>query len=86
MNRQEVIRQLIDLHYNFRNYCEVEATEEDVQALEYAINELERTAQEVPVQEQSSDGIKKVAKEIAKAVINEITKQQKRDDITILPV
>ena len=52
MNRQEAIRQLIDLHYKFRNYCEVETTEADVQVLEYAINELERTAQEVPVQEQ----------------------------------
>ena len=42
--------QLKDLLYSFKNFEEVETTEEDVQALEYAIKEL--TAQEVPVQEQ----------------------------------
>ena len=35
------------------------------QAIEYAIRELERTAQEVPVQEQSIDWIEKLAKELS---------------------
>jgi uncharacterized protein YqgV (UPF0045/DUF77 family) len=54
MNKTEVIEQLKDL----RAHCEYQATSgetifsDDMQALEYAINELERTAQEVPVQEQ----------------------------------
>lgn len=30
MNRQEAIRQLIDLHYNFKNFESVETTEEYV--------------------------------------------------------
>ena len=55
------------------------------QAIEYAIIELERTAQEVPVQEQYVT-FKIDSKEIAKVVINEINKQQKQSNITILPV
>ena len=34
------------------HFQEIESKEEDVKALEYAINELERTAQKVAVQEQ----------------------------------
>ena len=49
--REKALLQLKDLLYSFKNFEEVETTEEDVQALEYAIKEL--TAQEVPVQEQS---------------------------------
>lgn len=54
MNKREVIKQLISL----KTHCESmkgsgEEWEKDVQALEYAIKELERTAQEVSVQEQS---------------------------------
>ena len=85
MNKEALI-QLKFLLFKFKNFEVVETAGEDVQALEYAINELERTAQEVPVQEQSSEGIEKLAEEIAKVVINEINKQQKQDDITILPV
>lgn len=35
------------------------------QAIEYAITELERTAQEVPVQEQQTDWTEKLAKELS---------------------
>jgi len=54
MNRNEVIKQLKEL----REHCKYQATSgetmwnEDVQALNYAIDELEETDQEVPVQEQ----------------------------------
>lgn len=53
MNRKEIIGQLEDLLYNFKNFESVETTDDDVVALEFAINELKGTAQEVPVQEQS---------------------------------
>lgn len=59
MNRNEVIKQLKEL----REHCKYQATsgetiwDEDVQALNYAINELEETDQEVPVQEQHSINI-----------------------------
>ncbi|WP_283702912.1 hypothetical protein [Clostridium perfringens] len=52
MNRKEIIGQLEDLLYNFKNFESVETTDDDVVALEFAINELKGTAQEVPVQEQ----------------------------------
>jgi len=41
MKREEVLVQLKDLLYNFKNYKEVDSTKDDVQALEYAIKELE---------------------------------------------
>lgn len=52
MNKEEVLIQLRDLHYNLKDFESVESTENDVQAVEYAIKKLERTAREVPVQEQ----------------------------------
>lgn len=52
MNRKEIIGQLEDLLYNFKNFESIETTDDDVVSLEFAINELKRTAQEVPVQEQ----------------------------------
>lgn len=53
MNRKEIIGQLEELLYNFKNFESVETTDDDVVALEFAINELKGTAQEVLVQEQS---------------------------------
>ena len=53
MNKKEALNQLKSLHYDMEHFQEIESKEEDVKALEYAINELEKTAQEVPVQEQS---------------------------------
>lgn len=52
MNRKEIIGQLEDLLYNFKNFESIETTDDDVVALEFAINELKGTAQEVAVQEQ----------------------------------
>lgn len=54
-----------------------------VGALEVAIEELERTAPEVPVQEQYVT-LKIDSKEIAKVVINEINKEEKQSDRIIL--
>lgn len=83
MNREEALIQLEDLLYNFKNYIEVETTEEDVKALEFAIKELKRTAPEVPVQEQYVT-LKIDSKEIAKVVIDEINKQQKSAEIHLV--
>ena len=54
MSNKEVINQLESLKAHCESMRESgEEWEKDVRALEYAIRELERTAQEVPVQEQS---------------------------------
>lgn len=42
MNRKDVLAQLKDLKYNFENFINVETTEADVHALNYAINEIEK--------------------------------------------
>ena len=34
MNKEDLYRQIKDLHYNFKNYPKVESTESDVRALE----------------------------------------------------
>lgn len=53
MCNKEVIEQLKSLKVHCESMKESgEERKKDVQALEYAIKELERTAQEVPVQEQ----------------------------------
>ena len=38
MNKEEVLVQLRDLHYNLKNFESIESTEDDVQALEIAMN------------------------------------------------
>ena len=55
MKKKEALNQLKSLHYLPEHFQEIESREEDVKALEYAVNELEKTAQEVPVQEQSDN-------------------------------
>ena len=61
MLNKEVIEQLKSLKAHCESMKESgEEWEKDVQALEYAIKELERTAQEVPVQEQLCEINKKV--------------------------
>lgn len=52
MNREEKIAKLKELRDCSLHYESYEVKEDDVEALIWAINELERTAQEVPVQEQ----------------------------------
>lgn len=41
MDKEQVLMQLRDLHYNLKNFESVESTEDDVQALEIVIKELE---------------------------------------------
>jgi len=41
MKRDQVLTQLNDLLYNFKNYKKVDSTKDDVHALEYAIKEIE---------------------------------------------
>ena len=58
MLKKEVIKQLESLRAHCESMKEIgEEWEKDVKALEYAIKELERTAQEVPVQEQLKSSI-----------------------------
>lgn len=86
MNRKEVINQLKELIEDRKSFMVGdydEVYDKDVQALEHAIKEL--TAQEVPVQEQYVT-VKIDSKEIAKVVIDELRKQQKQSNITLIPV
>lgn len=55
MNIKEAIAHLEELKNNFKEYVSIETKEKDVQALEVSIATLKETAQEVPVQGQSSD-------------------------------
>ncbi|MDC4245343.1 hypothetical protein [Clostridium perfringens] len=52
MNRKEIIGQLEELLYNFKNFESIETTDDDVVALEFAINELKEAVQELPIPEQ----------------------------------
>lgn len=88
MKREEVINQLKELIEDRKSFMIGEyddCYDKDVQSLEFAIKELERTAQEVPVQEQYIT-LKIDGKEIAKVVIDELKKQQKRSKMVIIPV
>lgn len=46
MNRKEKLGQLEELLYNFINYPSVETTEDDIEALRFAVNELSTTINE----------------------------------------
>lgn len=55
MNKEEVIKQLKDLIEDRKSFCAGDYDpifDRDIEALKYAIKELEKTALEVPVQEQ----------------------------------
>lgn len=55
MNREEAIKQLKDLIEDRKAFCAGDYDsifDKDIEALKYAIRELEKTALEVPVQEQ----------------------------------
>ena len=69
MSNKEVIEQLRSLKAHCESMKESgEEWDKDAQALEYAIKELERTAQEVPVQEQL------IEKSTGSKTINQIRK------------
>ncbi|MGG7144831.1 hypothetical protein ACQPVP_15415 [Clostridium nigeriense] len=86
MNREEVIKQLKDLIEDRKAFCAGDYDpifDKDIEALKYAIRELEKTALEVPVREQYIT-LKIDSKEIANVVISEFRKQQKQSNVTLV--
>ena len=85
MNREKAIEIARELKKCSEEYESITVLEHDTEFFDYVIKELERTAQEVPVQEQYIT-LKIDGKEIAKVVIDELKKQQKRSKMVIIPV
>ena len=85
MNRDEALEIARELKECSEEYESITVLEHDTEFFDYVIKELERTAQEVPVQEQYIT-LKIDGKEIAKVVIDELKKQQKRSKMVIIPV
>ena len=53
MNREQALQRAIELKEHSQEFEAVSFIDDDTEFFEYVIKELERTAQEVPVQEQS---------------------------------
>ena len=90
INQEKAIRGLNIIKKSFaehksKNGKEEKLRQEYVQILEYAIKELERTAKEVPVQEQYVT-LKIDGSEIGKVALNRIREMQKKSNINIIPV
>ena len=85
MNREKALEIARELKKCSEEYESITVLEHDTEFFDYVIRELERTAQEVPVQEQYIT-LKIDGKEIAKVVIDELKKQQKRSKMVIIPV
>ena len=85
MNREKALEIARELKECSEEYESITVLEHDTEFFDYVIKELERTAQEVPVQEQYIT-LKIDGKEIAKVVIDELKKQQKRSKMVIIPV
>ena len=85
MNREKALEIARELKECSEKYDSLTFLEHDTEFFDYVIKELERTAQEVPVQEQYVT-LKIDSKEIAKVVINEINKLSKQSNTTILSV
>lgn len=85
MNREQALERAIELKECSEKFESVSFLDNDKEFFEYVVKELEKTAQEVPVQEQYVT-LKIDSKEIAKVVIDEIRKQQKHYNITLIPV
>lgn len=85
MNREKALEIARELKKCSEEYESITVLEHDTEFFDYVIKELERTAQEVPVQEQYIT-LKIDGKEIAKVVIDELKKQQKRSKMVIIPV
>ncbi|MDU1314499.1 MAG: hypothetical protein E6940_10630 [Clostridium septicum] len=78
MNKEQALLRLKSMKEDYLEY----GPQKDSLALEYAINELERTAQEVPVQEQYVT-LKIDSTEIARVVIDKL-KEQRKESIRTL--
>lgn len=76
--REEAVKRLKDIVFGLEDHTEYEEIKKDVQALKYAIKELERTAQEVPVQEQL------VTLEVLNNELNINLSQKQYEEIAIL--
>lgn len=85
MNREQALERAIELKECSEKFELVSFLDNDKEFFEYVVNELESTAHEVPVQEQYVT-LKIDSKEIDKVVIDEIRKQQKHYNITLIPV
>lgn len=85
MNRDKALERAIELKEHSKECESVSFLESDSEFFDYVVSLLERTAPEVPVQEQYAT-LNVGSKEIAKAIIDEINKQQKQSNKTIIPV
>ncbi|MDU7086160.1 MAG: hypothetical protein E6342_00440 [Clostridium sp.] len=55
MNREQALQRAIELKEHSQEFESVSFIDDDTEFFEYVIKELERTAPEVPVQEQSNN-------------------------------
>ena len=83
MNRKQLLERAIELKECSEEFESVEFLESDVEFFANVVEIIQRIAQEVPVQEQYVT-LKIDSKEIAKVVINEINKQQKQSNATLV--
>lgn len=65
MTREQALERAIELKEFSEKFESVSFLDSDKEFFEYVVKELEKTAHEVPVQEQPNDWIKKLAKEIS---------------------
>ena len=82
MNKREILERAIELKECSEEFESVTFLDSDTEFFANVVEIIQRTAQEVPVQEQYVT-LKIDSKEIAKVVINEINKQQKQSNATL---
>ena len=73
MNREQALERAIELKKHSEEFESVTWMDSDTEFFEYVIKELERTAQEVPVQEQSTIYVN-LDEDFSKEVIETISK------------
>ncbi len=83
MNKREILERAIELKECSEEFESVTFLDSDTEFFANVVEIIQRTAQEVPVQERYVT-LKIDSKEIAKVVINEINKQQKQSNATLV--
>lgn len=83
MNKREILERAIELKECSEEFESVTFLDSDTEFFANVVEIIQRTAQEVPVQEQYVT-LKIDSKEIAKVVINEINKRQKQSNATLV--
>ena len=83
MNKREILERAIELKECSEEFESVTFLDSDTEFFANVVEIIQRTAQEVPVQEQYVT-LKIDSKEIAKVVINEINKQQRQSNATLV--